>query len=243
MHNIDRTQTEGPWGEYEYEYPGEVNGPYAGYGEFEYGEFEYESSLDEGEVMEFADELLSVSNEMEMDMFLGNLFKRVSKSLGKIGRKAVGFLRSPAAKMLASSIKGIASQALPAIAQVAGPAAGAALSATGFGAPLAPLAASLAPGAVSAIGNALGLELEGLSSEDQEFNIASQLVKLAEDAARKVQTAAPNIPPQQAVQQALTSAAQKYAPGFVAAGQQAFRAVSPSASSHRCPRCGYVSQR
>jgi hypothetical protein len=238
MHNIDRTQSESPWGEYEYEYQGEANAAYGSY-----GEFEYESSLDEAELMEFADELLSVSNEMEMDLFLGDLFKKVSKSLGHVGRAASGFLRSPAAKMLAKSIKGIAGQALPMLAQAAGPAAGAALSATGFGAPLAPLASALAPGAVSAIGNMLGLELEGLSGEDQEFNIASQLVKLAEDATRKVVSAGPGAAPQQAVQQALTSAAQKYAPGLLSAGQMGLGMNQPHPATHRCPRCGFVHAR
>lgn len=254
MHNIDRTQMEGPWGNMEYGYQGEVYGPGeyetygGGYGEYgQYGEFEqygeYETALDENEIMELADELLSVSNEYEMDLFLGNLFKSVSKSLGRVGRMAGQFLRSPQAKMLANTVKGVARQALPMVAQAAGPAAGAALSATGFGAPFAPIASALAPGAINALGSMFGLELEGLSAEDQEFNIASQLVKFAQDAARDVMSAPPGVPPQQAVQKAVNSAAQKFAPGLLSAGQQALGAVQAPNPTHRCPRCGFVHPR
>ena len=85
--------------------------------------------------MELADELLSVSNEYKMDLFLGNLFKSVSKSLGQVGRMAGKFLRSPHARMLAYTVKSVARQALPMVAQEAGPALGGGLAATGVGAP------------------------------------------------------------------------------------------------------------
>jgi hypothetical protein len=242
MYNIDGTQLEGPWGEqendYESIYQGEAFGPYGSF-----GEYEPETGMDEAEVMELADELLSVGNDMEMDLFLGNLFKTVSKSLGRVGRNANRFLRSPQAKMIAQTVRSAARQALPIAAQAAGPALGAALTATGYGAPFAPAATALAPGAINALGSMFGLELEGLSAEDQEFNLASQLVRFAQDATRKVLTAPPGMAPQQAVQRAVTSAAQKYAPGLLSAGQQVIGNLPIAGATHRCPRCGFVHPR
>lgn len=253
MHNIDRTQMEGPWGSMEYGYEGEAYSPgmygegeaVGNYGEFgQYGEYgQYETALDENEIMELADELLSVSNDYEVDLFLGNLFKSVSKSMGQVGRMANRFMRSPQARMLAQSVKSIVKPLKPFVATAAAPALGAALTATGVGAPLAPFAAALAPGAVNALGSMFGLEVEGLSAEDQEFNIASQLVKFAQDATRSVMTAPPGTPPDQAVQRALNSAAQKYAPGLLSAGRQALGALPIPNPMHRCPRCGFVHQR
>jgi hypothetical protein len=60
-----------------------------------------------------------------------------------------------------------------------------------------------------------GLELEGMSSEDQEFEVARRFVRLAGDAAEVALNAPPNVPPQQVAQTAIAAAAQKHAPGLL----------------------------
>jgi hypothetical protein len=60
-----------------------------------------------------------------------------------------------------------------------------------------------------------GLELEGLTTEDQEFEVAKGVVRLASAAAGNAAQAAPSTPAQQVVQSALTAAAKQFAPGLL----------------------------
>jgi hypothetical protein len=222
MHNIDRTNLESNYGEYageyvgEYagEYPGEYAGEYAGEfagesGEFgqeleTYGEYNQESPFSEAEEMELAAELLTVQSEVELEQFLGKLIK-----------KAGGFLKSGIGRQLTGALKGIAKTALPALGAAAGnfilPGVGGAI-----GGKLA-----------SAAGGMFGLELEGLSYEDQEFEVAKQVVRLGGAAATTAAQTPPNAPPAQAAQAALTSAAQQFAPGLLRPG------TSPSGMQQR----------
>ena len=231
MHNIDRTNLESNFGEYageyanEYagEYAGEFPGEYAGEyanefvgeypGEFgqeteTYGEYSQESPFSEAEEMELASELLTIQNEVELEQFLGKLIK-----------KAGGFLKSGVGRQLTGALRGIAKKALPVLGAAAGnfilPGVGGAI-----GGKLA-----------SAAGNMFGLELEGLSYEDQEFEIAKQVVRLGGAAAATAAQAAPNAPPAQAAQAALTTAAQQFAPGLLRPGS------SPSGAMNQRRRC------
>ena len=220
MHNIDRTNLESNYGEYsgeyqgeysgEGEYPGEYAGEYMGEGEYSgegeygeysgeygqeletYGEYSQESPFSEAEEMELAAELLTVQNEDELEQFLGKLFKR-----------AGGFLKSGLGQQLTGALKGIAKKALPALGAAAGnfllPGVGGVM-----GSKLA-----------SAAGSMLGLELEGLSYEDQEFEIAKQIVRLGGAAASSAAQAPQSEAPQQTAQAALTTAAQQFAPGLL----------------------------
>ncbi len=231
MHNIDRTNFESGLGEYAGEYAGEYTGEYAGEypgeyageytgeypGEFageypgEYagengyelegegegefptsGEYTQESPFSEAEEMELAAELLTVSNEEELEQFLGKLFKR-----------AAGFIHSPLGQKLMAGLKGVAKKALPVVGGAIGnmivPGAGG-IAGSKFG---------------SAAGNIFGLELEGLSYEDQEFEVAKQIVRLGGAAANHAVEAGETAPPTQAAQTALTTAAQQYAPGLL----------------------------
>ena len=224
MHNIDRTNLESGLGEYageyageytgeftgEYpgefasEYPGEFAGEYSGEytgengyelegeEEFPSGEYTQESPFSEAEEMELAAELLTVSNEEELEQFLGKLFK-----------KAAGFIKSPIGQKLIGGLKGIAKKALPVLGGALGnfivPGAGGMI-----GSKLA-----------SAAGSMFGLELEGLSYEDQEFEVAKQIVRLGGAAANNAVQAPPTAPPTQVAQTALATAAQQYAPGLL----------------------------
>jgi len=63
--------------------------------------------------------------------------------------------------------------------------------------------------------HALGLQLEGLSPEDRDFEAARHLVRFAGEAVRRVSTAPPTVPPESAVARAVTMSARQYAPGLL----------------------------
>lgn len=228
MHNIDRTQAEA-W-EMSPEFD-EMQGLEYGANEFDleglfeaegeaYGEMGYEGPLNEADEMELAAELLEVSSEEELDQFIGKLFKKVSRGVGKV-------FRSPAFKSLGGALKGIAKKALP----LAGGALGSLIPIPGVG-------TALGSAAANAAGQMFGLELEGMSAEDQEYEVARRVVRLGAEAAKQVADAPPNAPPQATAKQALTAAAQTHAPGLVGASNApAPRSGSP-AQRRRLPRAG-----
>ncbi len=222
MHDIDRTLTELEAeydGEFEAEMESEGDAELEGeaFAEFETagdaGEFEFEpengggGALNSEEELELASELLNVSSEAELDQFLGKIFRKVKGAVGGVVRAGRKFFKSGVGKRLGGILKGLAKKALP----IAGTAIGGF-----FGGPAgAALGGRLAPAA----GRIFGLELEGLSPEDQEFETARRFVRLAAsaatNAARGSQTAAA---PQQIVRSALVRAARRHAPGLLRPG-------------------------
>ena len=152
--------------------------------------------LSEEEELEAASDLLTVSNEEELDQFLGSLFK-------KVGRVVKGVVKSPIGKVLGGALKGVARKALPMLGSAVGNV--------------------LVPGLGGAVGGALasgagkmfGLELEGLSPEDAEFEVAKRFVRLASSAAAKAATSPQAGPPQQVARAAILNAARRHAPGLV----------------------------
>jgi len=231
MHDIDRTNLQSTYGEYagEYvaedseQYPGEYQEEYAT-GEFgnefggnyefageaeTYGEYSQESTFSEADEMELAAELLSVSNEAELDQFLGKLFK-----------KAGAFVSSALGTDLMDKVKGLAGQALP-------------LLGSAIGNMVVPGAGGVVGGKLA--GSMLGLELEGLSYEDQEFEVAKQIVRLSGEAARTAAQAGEYGPPAQVAHEAFAAAAQRYAPGLRRIRSPRY---SSSRRGRRCPHCG-----
>ena len=198
MHNIDRTTNEYEF-ENAFEFEGEGEFEFEGEGEFEFeGEGEFEGEL-EGEALELelATELLGVSNEQELEQFLGSMFKKVARGVSNFAKSGIG-------KSLIGGLKSIAKKALP----IAGGALG------NF----------LVPGLGGAIGSKLGgfasnlfeLELEGLSNEDREFEVAKRFVRFATDATRRAASAAASgAPARTAVTSSLKQAAYNYAPGLL----------------------------
>jgi hypothetical protein len=179
--------------------------PEMGFETFESEQFEFSgygetgSPFNEAEEMELAAELLGVSSEAEMDQFLGNLFRRAAQTVG-------GFIKSPTGQALGGILKGAARQALPIVGQAVG---------TYFGGP----AGGAAGGKIaSTAGRIFGLELEGLSQEDQEFETAKQFVRLAGAAATNAATAPPSTPPAAVAKQAVMAAAKQFAPGLLRPG-------------------------
>lgn len=159
--------------------------------------FENEGSFNETEEMELAAELLAVNNEGELDQFLGKMLRKV-----RVG------LKSPLGRTLGGLLKGAVKKALPTLGGMAG----------NF----------LLPGIGGAIGSRLashaggmfGLELEGLSPEDQEFEVARHVVRFAGNAARNAAQLAGSQGglagnAAQVAQQALRTAARNHAPGLL----------------------------
>jgi len=143
-----------------------------------------------------AAELLEVSDHAELEQFLRGLVAQASRS----GRAA---LDAPGAPALLAALKRAAQFTLP-LPRAGGPL----VDALGGG------------GGVDAHARGariFGLELEGLSPEDKEFELAQHFVRFAADAVRRADAAgidAGGAAPQ-AMQAALAQAARRHAPGLL----------------------------
>lgn len=175
-------------------------------------EAEGESPFDEATEMDLAAELLEVANEAEMERFLGDLVRRAGRAVG-------GFVRSPTGQQLVGLLRGAARSALPGI--------GAAVGGRLGGASGARIGGQLARQA----GQIFGLELEGLSPEDQEFEAARRFVQLGGAAGA---AAAQGVP----AREALASAASGLAPGLLRRGFRGRRCRLCSQRSGRWVRRG-----
>ena len=196
MHDIDRAlfeaegdEQENPYYEGESDTYGEQETFDEGEG-FDYGEGEAEEPYGEAESeLDLASQLLAIQSEDELDQFLGNWINRVRRS--RVGQA------------LASHLKTAAGKVLPQIGQAIG----------GY----------IAPGTGGALGQRagqwvsgrLGLELDGLSPEDQQFETARAFVRFANDAARAAAQAPTGVAPAVAAQKAVAAAAGRHLPGLV----------------------------
>lgn len=156
-----------------------------------------ETGLDEVEEMELASEALGLQDEAELEYFLGRLVSSVAKKAGRV-------LGSPLGRSLVGILKNAAKKALPFATGAIG---------TAFGGPLgAAVGGQLAQHA----GSMLGLELEGLSPQDQEFESAKQFVRLAGAAAKNaLSDITAGGSPTSAAAQAVATAARTFAPGLL----------------------------
>jgi hypothetical protein len=171
----------------------------------------YESETHEAERDEFggtpetgeheqAIELLEVTNEAELDRFLGSL---VSQALSA----ARSFAGSDAGRAVGGVLKSAAKQVLPQIGRAIGDV--------------------VSPGRGGAAGQRagqwlgskleLGLQTESLSAEDREYEVARAFVRFANETARRAAQAGPAVPPAVAAQRAAVAAAQRHLPGLVGA--------------------------
>jgi len=178
------------------------------------GEFEGEMPLNEAQEMELAAELLSATNEAELEQFLGGIIKGAKK-----------LFKSPVGRALGGILKGVAKKALPMVGGALG-----SMVAPGIG---TAIGSSLG----SAAGNLFGLELEGLSNEDREFEVARRVVRLASAATRHAATAPPHIHPMTVARRSVAMAAQRHAPGLLSHPAFASRGMS------RTPRMPYGARR
>lgn len=212
MHDIDRTQ-----GEFEPETDALEADTFEFTEEAELSDTEAESPFSEEEEMELTADLLEITDEAELDQFLGKFIKRGWRGIKK-------FAGSPVGRALGGILKGVAKKALPILGGAAG---------SFFGGPVgATIGSKLAGGA----GKLFGLELEGLSPEDQEFEVARQFVRFAGAAAKRAALASPTADPQATARAAVTAAARRFAPGLLR--QPAPPAVGISGRSGRWIRRG-----
>lgn len=177
---------------------------------FAAGEHSAPRSADE---LTLATELLSVTDEAELDRFLGRLIEDA-------GRAA----RSPVGRALGGLLKSVVRKALPLVGNVVAPGIGGAI-----GAGIASAwkradqrhAAHERPEpspAVHAPANAaeiFGMELEGLSAEDRAFEVARQFVRLAVDATERLDESADADAAPACAVGALREAAAAHAPGLL----------------------------
>lgn len=240
-HDIDRTlnelEIEGQWeppltqdfdtGETEWEsaelesleFGDEDEGEYES--EYEYEADQYaqaaDSPLSDEEEMEYAMGLLEVSSDEELEQFLGGLLKRAARGARKIARRGRRFLRSRAGRRLKRLARGVARRGLRAAGRAAG---------TFFG---GPLGGAIGGRLASAAGRSLGLELEGLSPEDQEFEVARQVVRFAAGATNAaVEDNERGTPSDEALRRGVVAAAKRHAPGLLRSSPQLRR--SPGSS-------------
>ena len=115
--------------------------------------------FNETDEMERASEFLEVASDQELEEFLGDVIHKIGSTLGKFAKSSTG-------QQLIGVLKSVATTALP----IAGGAVGGLIG----GPPGALNGSNLA----SVAGSALGLELEGLSPEDREFEASKQFVPI-----------------------------------------------------------------
>ncbi len=220
MHDLDRTMEsfetdpdafdgEEFEDDFEPEFQNEFEAEFEAESEAEY-ESEYESEFesfadgqagapfDDGEEMELAAELLNVSDDEELEQFLGKLIRRVGRKVRKV-RRRVRRISRPLRRVL----RPLAKRLLP----IAGGAAG-----TFFG---GPVGAAIGSRGGALAGKIFGLELEGMSPEDQEFEASRRFVRLASAAVTKAADAPSGTSPSSSAKAAVRSAATAHAPGLL----------------------------
>jgi hypothetical protein len=193
MHDLDRTQLEEEYeaAGLEYGSQGEqflgLLGPIFG------GELEA-LPIPELEEIQLASELLETTTEQELDRFLGDVLRAA-------GRAAGAFVRSDTGRALTGVMKGAAKKVLPVMGGAVG----------GW---VTPGGATVGRRLGDAAADLLGLELEGLSAEDREFEAARHFVRFLAAACRQGLGAPSTAPAPIVARRAVETAAHRYAPGF-----------------------------
>ncbi|WP_433158567.1 hypothetical protein [Kribbella sp. CA-247076] len=165
-----------------------------GEGEEEYQEFGQASESE----LALASELLEITTEAELDRFLGKL---VSGALSA----ARSFAGSDAGRAVGGVLKSVAKQALPQLGKAVGD-----VVAPGRGGALGQRAGQWLGSRLE-----LGLQTEGLSAEDEEYEVARAFVRFANETAGRAAQAPPGMPPALAAQRAAVAAAQRHLPGLL----------------------------
>jgi uncharacterized protein (DUF697 family) len=164
--------------------------------EFEYeGDFEFgtDGPFDETVEMELAAELLTVVDEQDLDEFIGRAIRRAGRAL-----------RSPVGRAVGGALRNVARTTLPFVAGAAGTALG------------GPVGGAIGSAVGRAASQAFELELEGLTEEDGEFELARRFVRLSGETVRQAaDMSGSNAAPETIARQALQTAARRWAPGLV----------------------------
>ena len=176
---------------------GEMEGPFEyGQQESQYGEFEGQN----GESSQEAEGVFGETEEMELaaDMLSLGSEMELEQAVGKLmhgAARAVGGSITPdVGAALGNAIKAAAQQAAPINGTQA-----------------------------AASGELFGIEPEGLSGEDQEFEVMRRFVRWAGAAAGRAARAPRGINPRAIVRSSLLSAARRWAPGLLRQWNRGFR--------------------
>jgi hypothetical protein len=166
--------------------------------------------------IEQASRLLDVTNETQLEAYLRRLIDEVARRSGRA-------LPAKAAQAVLAVVKKTAEQTLPTLAPAFGRGDG--------------LASRLGSSPVATAARVYGLELEGLSAEDRDFEIARQLVQFAESAAHRAASSPAAAPDAAAVHAAVEGAAREFAPGLLPPGSSRLTAPrsTPSVTPKRAP--------
>jgi hypothetical protein len=165
----------------------------------EYGhEVMHEDEYGQGEVSDesLAYEFVGLQSEDEIDQFLGRLVRRAARGVRNFANSAAG-------RAIGGVLKKAAKHALPLVGRAAGTFLGGSLGGQ-IGSKLGSFA-----------GQALGLELQGLSGEDRDLEISRRFVQFASDAARTAAHAPAGTSPVEVARAAAVSAARKFYPGLL----------------------------
>jgi hypothetical protein len=152
--------------------------------------------FNEDEELELASELLEIATERELDEFVHGLIRNAEQALNQAAEPAVEH-------DIGDIFKNIAKVALPILGGVAGGIFG------------GPGGAALGSSLAGSVGHAFGLELEGLSPEDSEFEVGKQFIKFAGATVKNALEANPDVDPATIAHQAAVEAARVYAPGLM----------------------------
>jgi hypothetical protein len=182
MHDLDRTlrsQEPEMESEFEYEIFGETD-----------NELEEETyyELTEEQEIELAAELLAVSDDRELDQFLGGLLKKAKGAIGPALKKYLVPLAKKVIPIAATAVGGY------------------------FG---GPMGAKLGNKLGSFATTLFEVDFESMDGEVMEMEVARSFVRLANAAATNAATVGPTSDPNKAAKTALVQAAKTHAPGLV----------------------------
>jgi hypothetical protein len=169
--------------------------------------------------VERAAELLDVINEAELEGLLGRLVAETARNAGSrlpadTGRALVAVLRRTAEQTLPTLATALGDQPLP--------------------------AAGAGPSAAETAARVYGLELEGMSAEDRDFEIARQFLRFAQATTARAATAPAQAPAAAVVDAAVAAAGRELAPGLVPPQRSGATAPQPGPWASRRPDVGRI---
>jgi hypothetical protein len=152
-----------------------------------------EVSQDEVLEMELATQLLEITNDSELEEFINEQLQNAAQATGPaLPRVVLQPLAHALKKTLKHTIRSVGDSELA-----------------------APNPGGHADPGLAVAANVFGLELEGLSPEDQEFELARRFVRLTRSAGRRARRFVRRHRPRAVVRRALVTAARRHAPGLV----------------------------
>ena len=180
MHDLDRQQLERQEGLGEY---GEATGTMG-------------AELTEAQELALASEVLEISNEEELEQFLGDLWNATKAAASKaynsdVVKAAIPGLKAVGVAVLPKAAGWLANRYAPGTGDMA------------------------SAGVQAAVDQWLKEELEGLSGEDREFETARRYVRFVDDTFRRAAQTPDRVSPPVAAQVVLRDAAREHVPGLV----------------------------